>query len=234
MPVYTFTFPAAAGGLPVSIADINGLEVTTSTLAETQDPPQGAVVLTRTLDAGAYVATASDAATYATFRSPGVLDLASSLGDGSSALLDGAAYWFERMESLVIPGGSPLNITWDTILGAEDGYTDYAGDTTMLELPDGIYAAYFEVYTDSPATDRLLSVRITAAGPSINFVAAGPAFVPSTTSGAITGGGTLVVFGDAVDKTVRLAVEALEADSSVSPSGDITVSYAIFTLRKIA
>lgn len=88
MPAYTFTFPAAAARLAYTITNAAGTTVGTGTLGSPTDT-QGPIVVTTTLPAGDYVATASDAAVFASFRAPGVLDIEASV----VAVQPNAASW---------------------------------------------------------------------------------------------------------------------------------------------
>lgn len=79
MPVYTFTFPAAATGLPYAVTNAAGTQVTTGTLGA-PDGTQGPVTLTAALaTVDDYTATATDSRIFASFRSPGMLDLEASV-----------------------------------------------------------------------------------------------------------------------------------------------------------
>lgn len=74
MATYTFSFPAAAAGLAVSVRNAAGDEVDTGTVGAASGV-QGKAVYTTDLAAGSYVAEASDAKTYFSSRATGTVDV---------------------------------------------------------------------------------------------------------------------------------------------------------------
>lgn len=78
MATYTFSFPASAAGLAVTVRNSGGSTVDTAT-APAASGPQGAVVVTSDLPVGAYVAEAVNAGIFYTSRAAGVLDVPASL-----------------------------------------------------------------------------------------------------------------------------------------------------------
>jgi hypothetical protein len=87
MATYTFSFPASAAGLAVTIRDAGGSTVGTDTAGAASDT-QGAVVVTANLPVGSYTAEAVDAGIHYTSRAPGILDVPASLGDLSGRVAD--------------------------------------------------------------------------------------------------------------------------------------------------
>lgn len=101
MPAYTFTFPAAAAGLPYAVTNGAGTQVETGTLGNPADV-QGPIVVTETLPADdTYEATAVNAPVYASFRSPGVLDV-----EATMVALDAADERLNVLEAATQPNAS--------------------------------------------------------------------------------------------------------------------------------
>lgn len=87
MATYTFSFPASAAGLTVTIRDAAGDSVATPTAGAASDV-QGAVVVTADLPVGSYTATAVNTGIHYSSSATGVLDVPASLGDLSGRVAD--------------------------------------------------------------------------------------------------------------------------------------------------
>lgn len=222
MPVYTFTFPAAAGGLPVSIIDANADEVAADTLGYAQEV-QGGIVLSATLATGTYAAVATDPPTYASFRAPGVLDVANSLNGGGgigSPLVFGA------------DSGGSIAANSEGTATAFDDVPDGLEPDTAWNIASGLYHAYVEFDFDEPELPTSITVRVTGGGSSPNVF--GP--VTLTPGALLNSARTLKVTfpvilagEDAFSITLNATVDA----SAVDPE-PLTYSYAWAALTKIA
>lgn len=150
---------------------------------------------------------------------------------GSGLVLDGDHYYMEINNGLALPVGNTV-VTWDTIYGAVDNYTDYAGPAQFLELPVGIYAADWEIDVDSPDTDRMLFTQLAGTRSSVS---AGQTFVSALSSGGwICGSGILVVPSEGVGITQGVALGQRAVDAAEVGTTDLNVSWASLSLRKIS
>lgn len=121
MPNYKFTFPAAATGLPVTVTDPEGTAIATNTLGEPSEV-QGGIVYSVGLTAGDYTARAVDAAIFADFRAPGILDITN-----STVTLGAEPYYFQNTSGGTMSPGGGQNLTFDEAL---DG---------QIDIPNGLY-----------------------------------------------------------------------------------------------
>lgn len=80
MATYIFSFPPTSAGLPVVVRDADGNQVATATAGQ-PNSAQGAVVVTKDLDVGEYVAEATNDPTYYAAQVDGVLDVPETIFD---------------------------------------------------------------------------------------------------------------------------------------------------------
>lgn len=222
MPAYTFSFPAAAAGLPVSILQNNDDEVATDTLG-TASEVQGAVILTATLPTGNYSARAADPAIFADFHAPGVLDVPNSLGAGGT--IGDPLLFFAGEGGSLAPNGS-TSLTFDEV---PEGLVP--GGSFNLEA--GYYSAYVEIDFDEPAEARYLRLKI--GGTHADTPCANGPFLIS--SGATTPTGRTLYVSTAVLLTDGGSFEVIvnhTVDSDVVTPADLDYSFAWVSLTKIA
>lgn len=135
MAVYTFSFPASAAGLAVTVRNAAGSTVDTGTVGAASGV-QGKAVYTADLAAGVYVAEAYDVKTFYSSRATGVFDAA-----GATAAL---------VDAETLPG---------QVLGVDFyGGANYFIDSTTLSDVD---ATNLAVTFNAPSSGNVL-VRLTA------------------------------------------------------------------------
>lgn len=224
MPAYTFRFPAAAGGLPVSIQDAQGAEVATDTLGFAPDV-QGPIILTATLASGRYIARASDPKIFAYFESGASLDIDGSLG-GSGALA-ATVYEFECGAGGSVDANGLASVSFD---GVPDGFTP----GTTLDAEPGLYIAFVSVSFDEPVEPRQVIVGVSRNNASAHW--SGPYSILPDSSFSITGRSveaTLTFWLTAERTPVGIDLQAA-VDTDVVDPADLVFNYVYMTLTKIA
>lgn len=224
MPAYTFSFPAAAGGLPVVVNNQWGDGVAEDTLGFATDV-QGAVTITANLTPGTYVAVASDPTVDAVFTAPGTLDVPSSLID-----LAGAQWLFEAGTFAPESGGTiAANGSESIVFGSVP--EDFTAGSSFT-IPSGLYILAAEINFDDPVDPRTVRLRV----PGVSGLAScgvGPVpLVPNSTSIGLTVNfsGIALMGGEA---NALVVVDDAVASDVVAPEA-LTFSYAMVSLTRIA
>lgn len=134
------------------------------------------------------------------------------------------------------PGSTNTAFIFDTAYGPDDGYDTYPGalPSSQIEVPSGRYAASWEIQTEAPDSDRLLSSRLLANGGGVpaSDLRSGEVFVPATAArGRIYGTGLILVPESATNF-------ALTSTMTVADTADVTpvpcdTIYALLYLDRL-